>query len=546
MTTLHPPDVHGAQAAPGTAPGRGGRGAGEAVTASGGSSAGDGPAAERIPLLARPLASYYLVLSSAGLLLALGLVMVLSASSVNSFRVSGSSYSVFLKQLMWVSLGLPLLVIACRLPVRAFRTLSYPLLLASLVGLVLVLVPGIGRTVLGSSRWIGVGPFTIQPSELAKLALAIWGADLLVRKRRLLAEWRHLLVPILPVATLVYLLVMLEPDMGTTLVLVVVVLALLWVVGSPLRLFTGLLGTLALLGTALAVTEPYRLARLTSFADPFRDAQDGGYQAVQGLYALASGGWWGLGLGASREKWQYLPNAHTDFILAVIGEELGLVGTVLVLVLFAVLAYGGIRVAQRSADPFGRLAAAAVTAWLIGQAFINIGAVVGLVPITGIPLPLISFGGSSLVPTMFAIGMLLALAKTEPAAAQVVARRAARRSARRMPRRPEALLQRRRRGAGGAAAASAREPRRGEKRARSAGRQPFGGQGSVREGSAGQGSVREAFVGQGSGRQGSVRQGSGRRAERRVPGAEARATGARVPSGAVRRVGGRRARRANR
>lgn len=430
MTTI---DVPGLKAA-----------ASPASPVSGGARRRAAPTAERVPLLARPLASYYLVLSSAGLLLALGLVMVLSASSVNAFRVSGSSYSVFLKQLMWVAVGLPLLLLASRLPVRAFRKLSYPLLLVSLAGLVLVLVPGIGKSVLGSSRWIGVGPFTVQPSELAKLGLALWGADLLVRKRRLLGEWRHLLVPILPMAMFVFALVMLEPDMGTTLVLVVIVLALMWVVGSPLRLFAGLLSTIVLLVTALAVTEPYRLARLTSFADPFHDAQDGGYQAVQGLYALASGGWWGLGLGASREKWQYLPNAHTDFILAVTGEELGLVGTILVLVLFAVLAYGGIRVAQRSADPFARLVAAAVTAWLTGQAFINMGAVVGLVPITGIPLPLISFGGSSLVPTMFAIGMLLALAKTEPAAAQVVARRSARRSARRMPGRPEALLRRRR------------------------------------------------------------------------------------------------------
>ncbi len=457
---------------------------------------------ERVPLLARPLASYYLVLSSAGLLLALGLVMVLSASSVNAFRVSGSSYSVFLKQLMWVAVGLPLLVVASRLQARSFRRLAYPLLLASLAGLVLVLVPGIGKSVLGSSRWIAAGPFTIQPSELAKLGLALWGADLLVRKRRLLSEWRHLLVPMLPVAMLVFVLVMLEPDMGTTLVLVTIVLAFLWVVGAPLRLFGALLSILMVLGTALAVTAPYRLARLTSFADPFRDAQDGGYQAVQGLYALASGGWWGLGLGASREKWQYLPNAHTDFILAVIGEELGLVGTIVVLVLFAVLAYGGIRVAQRSADPFGRLAAAAVTAWLIGQAFINMGAVVGLVPITGIPLPLISFGGSALVPTMFSIGMLLALAKTEPAAAQVVARRAAGRSARRSPRRPEALLRRR---------GPSAEPR-----------------------------VRAAA---GTGRSRSRGEG---RAERRVPGAEARAGGARVPAGAVRRLSGRRARRASR
>lgn len=414
----------------------------------------------RVPLLARPLASYYLVLSSAGLLLALGLVMVLSASSVNAFRVSGSSYSVFLKQVMWACIGLPLLLVASRMPVRSIRRLAYPLLLASVFGLMLVLVPGIGKSVLGSARWIGVGPFTIQPSELAKLGLVLWGADLLVRKRRRLAEWRHLLVPIVPVGTLIFGLVMLEPDMGTTLVLVIILLALLWVVGSPLRLFSGLLATLVLLATALAVTEPYRLARLTSFTDPFSNAQEGGYQAVQGVYALASGGWWGLGLGASREKWQYLPNAHTDFILAVTGEELGLVGTLLVLALFGVLAYAGIRVAQRSADPFGRLAAAGITAWLIGQAFINIGAVVGLVPITGIPLPFISFGGSSLVPTMIAIGFLLSLARTEPAAAQVLARRAARRSARRAPRRTESLL-RGYRGGGGQPAGERLGLRRG-------------------------------------------------------------------------------------
>ena len=189
-----------------------------------------------------------------------------------------------------------------------------------------------------------------------------------------------------------------------------------------------------MLVTYLAVAEPYRLARLASFADPFKDSQDTGWQAVQGLYALASGGWWGVGLGASREKWSYLPNAHTDFILAIIGEELGLVGTLLVVVLFGVLAYGGIRVAQRSSDQFGRLAAAAITAWLVGQALINMGAVVGLLPITGIPLPLISFGGSSMLLTMFAIGVLLSLAKTEPAAAQVIAARAASRSASRVGR----------------------------------------------------------------------------------------------------------------
>jgi cell division protein FtsW len=390
---------------------------------------------QRVPLLARPMASYYLIASASALLAGLGLVMVLSASSVTSYATSGSSFSIFVKQLMWVTLGIPGLLLANRMSTRVLRMLSYPLLLATIGGLMLVLVPGFGVSANGATRWIGFGSFTVQPSELAKLALCLWGADLLVRKKRRLGEWRHMLIPLLPIATLIAMLVMLEPDLGTTLIIVTVLMTLLWVVGAPARLFAGLLSVIGMLVTYLAVAEPYRLARLASFADPFKDSQDTGWQAVQGLYALASGGWWGVGLGASREKWSYLPNAHTDFILAIIGEELGLLGTLLVVVLFSVLAYGGIRVAQRSADPFGRLVAAAITAWLVGQALINMGAVVGLLPITGIPLPLISFGGSSLLITMFAIGILLSLAKTEPAAAQVIAARAATRSAGRLARR---------------------------------------------------------------------------------------------------------------
>ena len=391
-----------------------------------------GSSSARTPLLARPMASFYLIGSASALLLGLGLIMVLSASSVTSYADSGSSFSIFVKQLMWVAVGLPMLFIASRMSTRTMRMLAYPLLLLTIGGLLLVLVPGIGVSANGATRWIGAGSLTLQPSEVAKLALALWGADLLVRKRRRLREWRHLLIPLLPIASLLAGLVMLEPDLGTTLVIVCVLMTLLWVVGSPARLFASLLALIGLLVTYLAVVEPYRLQRLASFADPFKDSQDTGWQAVQGLYALASGGWWGVGLGASREKWSYLPNAHTDFILAIIGEELGLLGTLLVLVLFGVLAYGGIRVAQRSADPFGRLAAAAITAWLIGQALINMGAVVGLLPITGIPLPLISFGGSSLLLTMVAIGILLALAKTEPAAAQVLAARKASKSAARL------------------------------------------------------------------------------------------------------------------
>jgi cell division protein FtsW len=448
------------------------------------------------------MASFYLIASASALLLGLGLVMVLSASSVTSYADSGSSFSVFVKQLMWVAIGLPLLYLSTRMSTRTMRFLAYPLLLVTIGGLLLVLVPGLGVSANGATRWIGVGSFTIQPSEVAKLALALWGAELLVRKRRRLREWRHLLIPLLPIASLLAGLVMLEPDLGTTLVIVCILMTLLWVVGSPARLFAGLLALIGTLITYLAVVEPYRLARLASFADPFKDSQDSGWQAVQGLYALASGGWWGVGLGASREKWSYLPNAHTDFILAIIGEELGLVGTLLVVVLFGVLAYGGIRVAQRSADPFGRLAAAALTAWLIGQALINMGAVVGLLPITGIPLPLISFGGSSLLLTMIAIGILLALAKTEPAAAQVLAARKASKSAARLAsssRRRLSLLRRRH---SETASRSMVTGRRGKAR----------GKAGKRGGSAGASVDREAKrAGQGKAGRGAVTGGQARR-----------------------------------
>ena len=384
----------------------------------------DTPAA-RPPVLQRPLASYYLVLASTGALLVLGLIMVFSASSVRAYATYNSSYAIAMKQAIFMAIGLPCMWAASRLPIRVWRMLGYPMLLAALAGLVLVLVPGVGRGVDGATRWIPLpGGFNIQPSELGKLALALWGADLLVRKKKLLGDWKHLFVPLVPVACLVCLLVMLEPDMGTTLATVSVVVALLWVVGTPLRYFGVFLGVLVSLAGLLAVSEPYRMARLMSFLDPFADAQGSGYQAVQGLYALSSGGWFGLGLGASREKWAGgLPNAHTDFVFAIIGEELGLLGTLSVLVLFGTLTYAGVRIAKRSTDPFARLAASAVTAWLAAQSLINIGAVVGMVPITGIPLPLVSFGGSALIPTLVAIGMLLSFARAEPGAAQALGAR---------------------------------------------------------------------------------------------------------------------------
>jgi cell division protein FtsW len=268
--------------------------------------------------------------------------------------------------------------------------------------------------------------FNLQPSELAKLGLALWGADLLVRKRKLLGEWKHLLVPLVPVVGLVAVLVMLEPDMGTTIVVSAVLMALLWVVGAPGRVFGALLTAALTLGALLAVAEPYRLRRLTSFSDPCSATHrlDQGFQACQGLQALNTGGLFGLGLGASREKWAGgLPNPYTDYVFAIIGEELGLLGTLTVLLLFAILTYAGVRIAKRTNEPFARLAATGITVWIAVQALVNMATVVGLVPITGIPLPLISFGGSALILTLFGLGMLLSFARTEPGAQKALAAR---------------------------------------------------------------------------------------------------------------------------
>ncbi len=375
------------------------------------------------PLLWRPLASYYLLVASTALLIVFGLVMVWSSSYVESTKVS---FAVVEKQALWVAIGLPVMIIASRLPMRAFRLLAYPAMAGAGMLLCLVLVPGLGVTVLGATRWIDFGgPFTIQPSEFAKLGLVLWGADLLARKiqRHTFDTYRRILIPLVPVGLLVVGLIEKEHDLGTSLVVITIVLALLWVSGAPARLFGMSVAFVTLGVTLIAIAKPYTLQRLLNFTHPYKDIRGSGWQAIQGIYSLGAGRWWGVGLGASREKWGYLPEAHSDFIFAIIGEELGLAGTLVVLLLFAVLAYSGIRVAQRSRDTFATLVAAGIVAWILVQALVNISAVIGLLPITGIPLPLISAGGSALLPTMFALGMLMSLARKEPRAAAALAAR---------------------------------------------------------------------------------------------------------------------------
>jgi cell division protein FtsW len=376
-------------------------------------------------LLDRPLTSYYLVLGITTLLLGLGLVMVQSTASVADLNAGLSPYSDFKKQLLGAAVGLPLMWVAARSRPRLFRAFAYPLLAVAVVGLCLTLVHGVGVSQNGATRWITIGGQDIQPSEIAKLALAVWGADLLARKEKLghLADWRHMLVPLMPGAGVLCLLVMADDDLGTTFILLVIFLALLWVIGTPGRVFSGLLILMALAMGLMIISTLYRWKRLTGFLDPQGGPTGPQMQNIQGKYAIGSGGVFGVGLGASREKWGWVPESTSDFIFAIIGEELGLVGTLCVITLYGGLAFAGLRIARRVPDLFARLAATAITAWIVVQAVVNIGVVVGVLPTTGVPLPLVSAGLSSLLVTLVALGMLMSFARLEPGAREALAAR---------------------------------------------------------------------------------------------------------------------------
>jgi cell division protein FtsW len=355
--------------------------------------------------------TYLALLSTVLVLNLVGLVMVLSSSSVEALANYGSSWLFFKRQVAWTVLGMGALALTSRVDYRRLRQLVGPMLVTATALLLLVLVPGLGISVSGSTRWLGMGSLRFQPSELAKLALLVYCADVCTRRAGAMADWHQVLRPISLVFGFFALLVMKEPDMGTTIVMAILTGTILFVAGVRLRqlalLGLGGMGAAAL----LAIVEPYRRARLISFLDPFADARAGGYQVAQSLIALGSGGWTGVGLGAGRAKWLFLPNAHTDFIFAVIGEELGLLGCVLVLFLFAALTVLGIRAAARAPDRFGTLVAAGITGWIAGQALVNVGAVTGMLPVTGVPLPFVSFGGSALLFTMAAAGVLLNVAR---------------------------------------------------------------------------------------------------------------------------------------
>ena len=352
------------------------------------------------------------ILGLVGFLTLFGLVMVISASSVTDLKEHGTTWYSFKRQALWAIVGTFGLVLAVRVHYRRWRRWAGPMLVGSLALLVLVLVPGIGAEANGASRWIGVGALRVQPSEFAKLAVLLFVAKLLSdREREGKARVAALtLKPTLVVFGAVAALLMLQPNLGTTIALGAIVLTMLFIHGARMHH----LGGIALLGAGaaafLALQASYRRARVTAFLNPWADPSDTGYQTIQSLVGIASGGLFGVGLGASRAKYEFLPEAHTDFIFAIVAEELGLLGAAVVIGLFVALVYFGVRVALDTADPFGRLVATGITTWFGVQAFINIGAVVAVLPITGVPLPFVSFGGSSLVVTLVAAGILANIA----------------------------------------------------------------------------------------------------------------------------------------
>jgi cell division protein FtsW len=385
------------------------------------------PGLRLVPSLAEPVArgrassstrkrsvttTVLLLLVPTALLVPIGIVMVFSASSVSAYRDYGSSFFFVQRQIVYSLAGLAVLTGGALLPYRAWRRLSVPLLGVTVLLLIVVLSPSAGTVAGGSARWIEIGPLTIQPSELAKFALIAFVATVLTRKQRHLDDLMHLALPLVPVVGLVAWLVMRQPDMGTTVLLAGTVFCMLFAAGVRLRHLGMVAGTGAVLGYALVMSETYRRERLLAFLHPWADAQNTGYHLIQGFIALGSGGLFGVGLGASRQKWGSVPNAHTDFIFAILGEELGLIAAMIVLVLFGCLIYAGLRVAARAPDTFGRLLATGIVAWIGLQTVVNLGAITGLLPITGVPLPLLSYGGSSLIVTLGAIGVLVNIARS--------------------------------------------------------------------------------------------------------------------------------------
>jgi cell division protein FtsW len=373
--------------------------------------------------LESPVTTYYLLLGATTMLLIIGLVMVLSASSVTSYQATNSSYTVFFNQLRYAVVGVIGAFVASRLSLVIWKRVAVPVLAVAILLQSLVFVPSLGVRVNGNRNWIHIAGQQVQPSEFAKVALVLFGATVLAKKRRNLDKYMHVAVPLVfPAGALLLLLVLGGGDLGTGLVLLAILAGMLFVAGVPARMFLLAGACSAALAATLALTSANRMGRIHSWLAGCVDPNKC-FQTIHGQYALADGGWWGVGLGASREKWSWLPEAHNDFIFAIIGEELGLPGTLAILALFGLLAFACYRLVLRSDDFFVRVATAGVMVWILAQAAINIGSVIGLLPVIGVPLPLVSSGGSALMATLFGLGMLLSFARNEPGCREALAAR---------------------------------------------------------------------------------------------------------------------------
>lgn len=350
-----------------------------------------------------------------------GTVMVGAASEVVSIETYGSAWSILIRQCMWLGLGTVVLVVTCRMDYRRLRRFAKVFIVVGFAGLVLVLVPHLAVDVTGSSRWIGFGSFDVQPSEVMKLALAVFAADLVARREEAGGSERTVVGPLLLVTASAAFLVLLQPDMGTTVVLGCIGLSVLVASGVSLRPILKISGVVLVVAVVASIVDPYRRQRLLAFLDPGAHAANSGYQVVQSLIGLGSGHLFGVGLGSGTEQWGYLPNPHSDFIFSVIGQDLGLVGAVCVLGLLGAVCWFGLRAATRAPDRFGGLLGVALVCWIGVETLINVGAVIGLLPVTGIPLPFVSYGGSSLVVTMAGAGILVSIARQErgPAGARL-------------------------------------------------------------------------------------------------------------------------------
>jgi len=370
-----------------------------------------------------PLASLYLVLTTTGLLTGLGVLMVLSASSVYAEVNYGDPYYFAKRQVMFLVIGLGAAWLLTRVSPRMLRSIGWPALIITLILLMLTFTP-LGVTVNGNRNWVQFGSSwtRLQPSEFAKLALLLWGADQLTRKEKLLGRPKEL-VPYLMFSGAVIGLVLLQKDVGTAMVLSLMVSLVLFLAGTPLRLLVAGASGAGLLIAGMTVFSPNRMSRIIGFLNPTSDSEGINAQPLRAMYALASGGWWGVGLGNSKQKWGMLVEAHSDYVFAVIGEEFGLVGTIVVIFLFAVLVATAFRIAARSDNPFCRHVSAGVGAWFLIQAALNMAVVLRLLPVVGVTLPFVSYGGSSLLATMAAVGLLVSCARQEPAARKVLARR---------------------------------------------------------------------------------------------------------------------------